>query len=75
MKTKSHFFCHRDGLKIKGTVFLPEDHAPEKLPIAIVCHEFMANRLFSYPYKNLRETSTIRELELHGDNLRDNPMA
>lgn len=50
MKTKSHFFCHRDGLKIKGTVFLPEDHAPEKLPIAIVCHEFMANRLFSYPY-------------------------
>lgn len=50
MKTKSHFFCYRDGLKIKGTVFLPEDHAQEKLPIAIVCHEFMANRLFSYPY-------------------------
>lgn len=50
MKTKSHFFCYRDGLKIKGTVFFPEDHAQEKLPIAIVCHEFMANRLFSYPY-------------------------
>lgn len=50
MKTKSHFFCHRDGLKIKGTVFLPEGHTQEKLPIAIVCHEFMANRLFSYPY-------------------------
>lgn len=50
MSESSHFFCYRDGLKIKGTVFFPEDHAQEKLPIAIVCHEFMANRYFSYPY-------------------------
>ena len=37
--TESTFECKRDGLTIRGTVYRPkEDH----LPIAIVCHGFMA---------------------------------
>lgn len=44
------FVCHRDGLKIHGTVFRPEASEGALLPVAIVCHEFMANRLFSLPY-------------------------
>ena len=44
------FVCYRDGLKIHGTVFRPEASEGTRLPIAIVCHEFMANRLFSFPY-------------------------
>lgn len=50
MHAASHFSCFRDGLKIRGTIFYPEDRPREKLPIAIVCHEYMANQLFSYPY-------------------------
>ncbi|MDO5143989.1 MAG: alpha/beta hydrolase [bacterium] len=45
---KTEFSCSRDDLTIRGTVFAPSGQ--ENLPIAIVCHEFMANRLFSYPY-------------------------
>lgn len=44
------FVCYRDGLKIHGAVFLPEASEGKRLPVAIVCHEFMANRLFSFPY-------------------------
>lgn len=57
MKLKSkgterrNFSCYRDGLKINGTLFLPKTRKNEKLPIAIVCHEFMANQLFSFPYE------------------------
>lgn len=50
MSKASPFCCLRDGMRIKGTVFFPEIRARESLPIAIVCHEFMANRHFSYPY-------------------------
>lgn len=56
MKLKSkgterrNFSCYRDGLKINGTLFLPKTRKNENLPIAIVCHEFMANQLFSFPY-------------------------
>ena len=56
MKLKSkgterrNFSCYRDGLKINGTLFLPKTRKNETLPIAIVCHEFMANQLFSFPY-------------------------
>lgn len=50
MKHETHFFCYRKNLKIKGTVFLPGKYSGQKLPIAIVCHEFMANQLFSFPY-------------------------
>ena len=44
------FRCQREGLTIRGTVFLPEGRPGERFPAAILCHEFMANQLFSYPY-------------------------
>lgn len=47
---RQKFSCYRDGLKINGTLFLPKTHKNERLPIAIVCHEFTANQLFSFPY-------------------------
>ena len=47
---RQKFFCYRDGLKINGTLFLPKTHKNERLPIAIVCQEFMATQLFSFPY-------------------------
>ena len=47
---RQKFSCYRDDLKINGTLFLPKTHKNERLPIAIVCHEFMANQLFSFPY-------------------------
>ena len=45
---KKEFFCYRNGLKIRGTVFVPSSETD--IPIAIVCHEFMTNRLFAYSY-------------------------
>lgn len=45
---KKEFSCYRGNLEIRGTVFMPSGQADA--PIAIVCHEFMTNRLFSYPY-------------------------
>lgn len=47
---RRNFSCYRDDLKINGTLFLPKMRKNEKLPIAIVCHEFMANQLFSFSY-------------------------
>ena len=37
---RSEFCCQRDGLTIRGYEYRPEE---EDLPIAIVCHGFMAN--------------------------------
>ena len=37
--TEKVFECKREGLTIRGTEYLPEG---ENLPIAIVCHGFMA---------------------------------
>lgn len=49
MKIKrSEFSCVREGLKIRGTEFRPD--TGERLPIAIVSHEFMCNRLFTARY-------------------------
>lgn len=45
---KKEFYCYRGDLKIRGTVFMTADCTDA--PIAVVCHEFMTNRLFSYPY-------------------------
>ena len=45
---KREFSCCRGELEIRGTVFLPKEKSD--LPIAIVSHEFMTNRLFAYPY-------------------------
>ena len=47
---KREFSCMRDDLDIWGTVFLPAETNDDHFPIAVVCHEFMANRLFSFPY-------------------------
>ena len=47
---KREFSCYRDDFKICGTIFLPKEIENEKLPVAVVCHEFMANRLLSFPY-------------------------
>lgn len=35
------FSCQRDGLTLRGTEYRPEG---DNLPIAIVCHGFMANQ-------------------------------
>lgn len=45
---KREFSCYRGDMKIRGTVFMPAGQTD--LPMAVVCHEFMTNRLFSYPY-------------------------
>ena len=50
MIKKEFFYCYRNELKIRGTVFMPSANENKKYPIAIVSHEFMANQLFSYPY-------------------------
>ncbi len=42
------FSCTRDGLKIRGTMFRPA--CPTPLPIVIVSHEFMMNRLTTLRY-------------------------
>lgn len=47
---KREFSCYRDDLEIRGSIFLPVECDNDSLPIAVVCHEFMANRLFSFPY-------------------------
>ena len=39
------FSCERDGLTIKGTVFLPKGKT--NCPIAVISHGFMANQMFS----------------------------
>ncbi len=39
--TQSLFECQRDGLTIRGTEYRP---AGEDLPVAVVCHGFMANQ-------------------------------
>lgn len=45
---KRKFECFRNNLKIKGTVFLPE--SGKNLPVAVICHEFMANQKLSFDY-------------------------
>ncbi|MDD6013021.1 MAG: alpha/beta fold hydrolase [Oscillospiraceae bacterium] len=42
---REEFSCERDGLTIRGTVFLPEGKTD--CPIAVISHGFMANQLFS----------------------------
>lgn len=44
--SRQEFSCERDGLKISGTVFMPEDKTD--CPIAIVSHGFMANQMLSH---------------------------
>lgn len=47
---RKHFSCRREDLNISGTVFFPREEKGNKYPIAVICHEFMTNQAFSYPY-------------------------
>lgn len=47
---KSLFSCQRDGLTLRGTEYRPEG---DNLPIAIVCHGFMANQKTVQHYAKL----------------------
>lgn len=53
MKRMIHreFTCMRDGLRLRGSMYRPVEG--ERLPIAVVSHEFMANRLFTIRYARL----------------------
>ncbi len=44
--SREKFSCERDGLKISGTVFVPDNKTD--CPIAVVSHGFMANQILSY---------------------------
>lgn len=44
--SREEFSCERDGLTIKGTVFMPEGQT--NCPTAIVSHGFMANQMISH---------------------------
>ena len=45
------FTCQRDQLRLRGSMFRPAEG--DRLPIAVVSHEFMANRLFTMRYAKL----------------------
>lgn len=49
--TRHAFTCSRGSLRLRGTVFYPAEG--ERFPIAVVSHEFMANRLFTMRYARL----------------------
>ena len=51
---RSEFVCMRDQLRLRGTVFRPAEG--ERFPVAVVSHEFMANRLFTMRYARLLST-------------------
>ena len=45
------FTCKRGSLRLRGSMFRPAEG--ERFPIAVVSHEFMANRLFTIRYARL----------------------
>ena len=53
MKKMIHqeFTCSRDSLRMRGSMFRPAEG--ERFPVAVVSHEFMANRLFTMRYARL----------------------
>ena len=53
MKKMIHqeFTCSRDSLRLRGSMFRPAEG--EQFPVAVVSHEFMANRLFTMRYARL----------------------
>ncbi|MBQ6402910.1 MAG: prolyl oligopeptidase family serine peptidase [Oscillospiraceae bacterium] len=53
MKKLKHqeFTCSRGSLRLRGSLFRPAEG--ERLPIAVVSHEYMANRLFTRRYARL----------------------
>ena len=49
--THQEFTCNRDQLRLRGSMFRPAEG--ERFPVAVVSHEFMANRLFTMRYARL----------------------
>ena len=49
--TRHAFTCSRGSLRLRGTEFRPAEGA--RFPVAVVSHEFMANRLFTMRYARL----------------------
>ena len=49
--THQEFTCNRDQLRLRGSMFRPAEG--ERFPVAVVSHEFMANRLFTIRYAKL----------------------
>ena len=49
--TRQAFTCSRGSLRLRGTLFRPAEG--ERFPVAVVSHEFMANRLFTMRYARL----------------------
>ena len=49
--THQEFTCSRDSLRLRGSMFRPAEG--ERFPVAVVSHEFMANRLFTMRYARL----------------------
>ena len=49
--TRHAFTCNRGPLRLRGTLFRPAEG--EAFPVAVVSHEFMANRLFTMRYARL----------------------
>ena len=49
--TRHAFTCSRGSLRLRGTMFRPAEG--DRFPIAVVSHEFMANRLFTMRYARL----------------------
>ena len=49
--TRHAFTCNRGPLRLRGTLFRPAEG--ETFPVAVVSHEFMANRLFTMRYARL----------------------
>ena len=48
---RQEFTCSRDSLRLRGSMFRPAEG--ERFPVAVVSHEFMANRLFTMRYARL----------------------
>ena len=49
--TRQAFTCNRGSLRLRGAMFRPAEG--ETFPVAVVSHEFMANRLFTMRYARL----------------------
>ena len=50
-RTRQAFTCSRGSLRLRGTMFRPAEG--RRFPVAVVSHEFMANRLFTMRYARL----------------------
>lgn len=61
---KSEFSCKRDGLTLRGTEYQP---AGDHLPIAVVCHGFMAFQDTVRQYIVNRHQSALQKIFIPAD--------